>query len=86
MSFKNHAFYDKIMLGKPVAVKSFTFIPIVGITIECFGKFGIFLSGSISPKAFIIIDSIGEVSFYQISSDITPSKLLESITLLSDEE
>jgi hypothetical protein len=86
MSFKNCAFYDKILLGKPKTFKGFTFIPIVGVTIGGYGKFGLFFCGSISPKAFIIVDSIGEVSFYQVSNDTTPSKLLESITLLSDEE
>jgi len=86
MSFKNHAFYDKIMPGKPKTIKGFTFIPIVSVTIRGYGKFGLFFCGSISPTAFIIVDSNGEVSFYQISNDITPSKLLESITLLSNEE
>lgn len=86
MSFKNCAFYDKIVLGKPKTIKDITFIPILDITFGGYDKFGLFFGGSISPKAFIVIDSIGAVSFYNISADTTPSKLLESITLISDEE
>ncbi len=86
MSFKNYAFYDKIILGKPRAIKGFTYIPIVSTTIEGCGNFGIFLWGSLTPKALIVADSSGEISFYPISRDATPSKLLESIALSLDKE
>ena len=86
MSFKNCAIYDKIVLGKPKTIKGLTFIPILNITIGGYDKFGLFFGGTILPKAFIIIDSMGNISFYNISTDIPSSKLLESITLISDEE
>lgn len=86
MSFKNYAFYDKIMLSKPVTVKGLTFISVVGITIQAYGKYGVFLWSTITPKALIIIDSSGDMSFYKISNDTATSELLESITLLFAEE
>lgn len=86
MSFKNYAFYDKIILSKPVTVKGFTFISVIGITIQGYGKYGVFLWGTITPKALIIIDSSGDMSFYKISNDTATSELLESITLLFAEE
>jgi len=86
MSFKNYAFYDKIIPGKIKTVKGTSFVPIVGVTIVGYGNFGLFFYGSISPKGIIIVDSDGEVSFFQISNEISPAKLLESITLLFNEE
>ncbi|HHY71341.1 MAG TPA: hypothetical protein GX519_06820 [Thermoanaerobacterales bacterium] len=86
MSFKNCAIYDKIVLGKPKTIKDLTFIPILDITFGGYDKFGLFFGGSISPKAFIVLDSIGAISFYNISTDITTSELLDSIPLIADEE
>ena len=50
MSFKNYAFYDKIILGKPRAIKGFTYIPIVSTTIEGCGNFGIFYGAALLLK------------------------------------
>ncbi len=86
MSFKNCAIYDKIVLGKPKTIKDLTFIPILDITFGGYDKLGLFFGGSISPKAFIVLDSIGAISFYNISTDITTSELLDSIPLIADEE
>lgn len=86
MSFKNCAFYDKIMPGKITTVKGISFIPIIGVTIAACGEFALFFYGCISPKGVITVESNGEISLYRISDDTSPSKLLESITLLNGEE
>ena len=86
MGFKNCNLYDKIILGKPKTIKDLTFIPILDITFEGYNKFGYFFGGSISPKAFIVIDSVGVVSFYNLTDDISPSDLLNSTTFTAEEE
>jgi len=86
MSFKNYAFYDKIVLGKVKTVKDVSLVPIVGITVMGYGNFGLFFYGSISPKGILVVENNGQMSLYQISRYPSPSKLLESITLLSNEE
>jgi hypothetical protein len=86
MSFKNCTFCDKMILGKPKTIKGLTFIPILDIAFGGYKKVGQFFGGSISPKSFIVIDSIGVVSFYNISTDDSPLELLDSITLTAEEE
>jgi len=51
-----------------------------------YGGCGLFICGSISPRGIVIVDGNGEVCLYQFSGEGNPSKLLESITLSSDEE
>ena len=86
MSFKNYAFYDKIIPGRVRTINGISFIPIVSVTVMGYGGCGLFICGSISPRGIVIVDGNGEVCLYQFSGEGNPSKLLESITLLYGEE
>lgn len=86
MNLQNYAICDETVMGSPKVINGLTLIPILDIIFGGYTKSGLGFGCSISPKAFIIIDSTGKVSFYNLSIDVISSDLLESITFIDAKE
>lgn len=79
MKIDENLLYDKIIMGRPQTIKDITFIPVLNIIFGNVKHFGVAIAGSISPKAFIVIDQRGYVSFYKLDNSVAPEDLIQSI-------
>ncbi|HHW03772.1 MAG TPA: hypothetical protein GXX35_13370 [Thermoanaerobacterales bacterium] len=80
MELKENELFDRIIMGPPKTVEDITFIPILSVTLGCFKSFGTGFGGSISPKAFIVIDKDGNLSFYNLIPDENPLDIINNIS------
>lgn len=85
MELNENELIDKVILGPPKTIDGITFIPILSVTFGCFKSFGSGFGGSIFPKAFVIIDKDGGISFYNMVSGEDPADMVNAVSQNYDE-
>jgi len=85
MELKENDLIDKVILGPPKTIDSITFIPILSVTFGCFKSFGTGFGGSICPKAFVIVDKNGGISFYNMVPGERPADIINAVSQNCDE-
>lgn len=85
MELKKNDLIDKVIMGPPKIVNDITFIPILSVTFGCFESFGAGFGASICPKAFVVVDKDGNISFYNLIPGENPVDMINAVSNNCDE-
>lgn len=85
MELKENDLIDKVILGPKRIINGITFIPVLNVTFGCFEGFGAIFGACICPKAFIVIDKDGGISFYNLIYGENPLDIINVVSKNSNE-